>query len=167
MRSSRLFYYNYAEYKMKNVNFRKAIVEDVPSIIQLLADDTLGAIREDTSSPIPQFYINAFNAINSDPNQLLTVIIENDIVIGTFQITFIPGLSRKGSTRGQIEAVRIASSHRSKGVGHLAFKWAINKCLERGCNLVQLTTDKSRPDAHRFYDDLGLIPSHIGYKKTL
>lgn len=152
---------------MENVAFRRARLEDISSIIELLADDPLGAAREDTSSPILKCYTDAFEAINSDPNQLLAVITENEKLIGTLQISFIPGLSRKGSWRGQIEAVRIARTHRGKGIGRMAFDWAINQCRAKNCSLVQLTTDKTRTDAHHFYDELGFVPSHIGYKKAL
>ena len=91
----------------------------------------------------------------------------HDEVIGTLQLTFIPGLARTGAWRGQIEAVRIAETHRGSGVGQQMFEWAIEQCRARGCKLVQLTTDKARPDAHRFYERLGFVGSHIGYKLTL
>ena len=86
------------------------------------------------------------------------------LIIGTLQLTFIPGLSRNGAKRGQIEAVRIVSDRRGGKLGEAMFAWAIRECRERGCSLVQLTTDKARPDAHRFYDRLGFEPTHIGYK---
>ncbi|MGU3576515.1 GNAT family N-acetyltransferase [Brucellaceae bacterium C25G] len=152
---------------MQNIEFRRALLEDVPTIIHLLAEDPLGSEREDVSSPHPRCYKDAFNSINSDPNQLLIVLVENEKIIGTFQLSFIPGLSRKGSWRAQVEAVRIAQSHRGKGIGRFAFEWIIKFSRDKRCNLLQLTTDKSRADAHRFYNDLGFVPSHIGYKKIL
>ncbi len=109
----------------------------------------------------------AFDAILADPNQLLAVAETAGSVVGVLQLTFIPGLSRLGMTRGQIEAVRIAASDRSAGLGQAMFEWAIAECRNRGCGLVQLTTDAARPDAHRFYERLGFKPSHVGYKLTL
>jgi ribosomal protein S18 acetylase RimI-like enzyme len=112
-------------------------------------------------------YIDAFNAIESDPNQLLAVVEQDEQVIGCLQLSFIPGLSRKGMWRGQIESVRIASNIRGGGVGRQMIAWAIDKCRERGCELVQLTTDKSRADALRFYQSLGFVDSHEGMKLSL
>lgn len=152
---------------MDTIAFRRARASDVPAIIALLADDPLGREREDASQPLLPAYETAFAAIDSDPNQLLTVVTEDDQVVGTLQITFIPGLSRKGAWRGQIEAVRVAAGHRGSGLGRRAFEWAIAECRARGCALVQLTTDRDRSDAHRFYEQLGFTASHLGYKKAL
>lgn len=147
--------------------FRKATRADLEGVVALLADDALGSGREDPSLPLNARYTAAFDAIDRDPNQLLAVAAAGDAVVGTLQLTFIPGLSRLGMTRGQIEAVRIAASHRSAGLGQAMFEWAIRECRSRGCALVQLTTDKSRPDAHRFYERLGFVASHEGYKLAL
>ncbi|NIF32058.1 GNAT family N-acetyltransferase [Enterobacter sp. Cy-643] len=152
---------------MTEILFRKAQLADVPAIIALLADDVLGRLREDPSQPLDQRYIAAFHSIDADPNQLLAVAVSGDEVIGTLQLTFIQGLARKGAWRGQIEAVRIARSHRGTGFGKQMFTWAVEQCQKRGCHLVQLTTDKTRTDAHRFYDHLGFEASHLGYKLTL
>ena len=152
---------------MPHVAFRRAQPADLPAIVALLADDVLGQQREDASSPPNPNYVDAFQAILADPNQLQTVATSGDEVIGTLQLTFIPGLARKGAWRGQIEAVRIAETHRGSGVGQQMFEWAIDQCRARGCNLVQLTTDKTRSDAHRFYDRLGFVDSHVGYKLAL
>jgi GNAT superfamily N-acetyltransferase len=111
--------------------------------------------------------VTAFDAIDADPNQLLAVMVEDDQPIGTLQISFIPGLARRGAWRGQIEAVRVASDRRSEGLGEKMFAWAIAECRKRGCAFVQLTTDRHRADAHRFYERLGFEPTHIGYKLTL
>ena len=127
----------------------------------------IGRRREDTTVPPVAAYVTAFAAIEADPNQLLAVATEDDQVVGTLQITFIPGLSRKGAWRGQIEAVRIAADRRGTGLGRRAFDWAIAQCRARGCSLVQLTTDRDRPEAHRFYEQLGFTASHLGYKKAL
>ncbi len=149
------------------ITFRAATHDDLPAIVALLAADQLGATREDASEPLADCYIRAFKAMQADANQLLAVAEANGTVIGTMQLTFIPGLSRSGSWRGQIEAVRIAASHRGAGLGRSFFDWAIMQCRERGCSLVQLTTDRSREDAHRFYAQLGFEASHIGYKLRL
>jgi len=147
--------------------FRKAVAADLSAIVAMLADDPLGAAREDASLPLAQGYVDAFKAIDADPNQLLAVAVDGGEVIGTLQITFLAGLSRKGALRGQIEAVRVAGHRRSGGIGRRMFEWAIDQCRARGCGLVQLTTDKGRADAHRFYESLGFTGSHIGYKKSL
>jgi GNAT superfamily N-acetyltransferase len=152
---------------MSEIAFRRATEADIGAIVALLADDPLGAMREDTSQPLAEAYHRAFRAIDADPNQYLAVAAENGVVVGTLQLTFIPGLSRKGSLRGQIEAVRVAAGHRGAGLGQKLFEWAIAECRARGCRTVQLTSDKSRPDAHRFYDRLGFEASHVGYKLTL
>jgi GNAT superfamily N-acetyltransferase len=152
---------------MTTIAFRQAVPADLPPIIALLADDILGQQREDPRPPPNPRYVDAFEAILADPNQLQAVAILGDEVIGALQLTFIPGLARIGAWRGQIEAVRIAEAHRSSGVGQQMFEWAIAQCKARGCDLVQLTTDKARPDAHRFYERLGFVGSHVGYKLTI
>ncbi len=152
---------------MNAIAFRRATPADVPAIVAMLADDPLGAAREDISAAAAPTYLAAFGAIDADPNQLLAVMTEEGRVVGTLQLTFIPGLSRKGALRGQIEAVRIVADRRGAGFGKRLFDWAIAQCRARGCRAVQLTTDKSRADAHRFYDRLGFEASHIGYKLAL
>jgi GNAT superfamily N-acetyltransferase len=152
---------------MSEIAFRRATEEDVAAIVAMLADDPLGAAREDISTPLAQAYVTAFRAIDADPNQHLAVMTEDGAVVGTLQLTFIAGLSRKGALRGQIEAVRVAAGKRGAGLGQKLFEWAIAECRARGCRTVQLTTDKSRADAHRFYDRLGFKASHVGYKLAL
>jgi ribosomal protein S18 acetylase RimI-like enzyme len=144
--------------------FRRATAADLPAIVALLADDMLGATRERPGDPA---YDAAFAAIEADPNQFLAVVEEAGHVIGCLQLSFIPGLSRLGMWRGQIESVRIAASHRGGGLGRRMFEWAIEACRARGCGLVQLTTDKARPDALRFYEALGFVASHEGMKLAL
>jgi len=146
---------------------RRAERQDLPSIIAMLADDLLGQSRELVVDPPAPEYVSAFERIRADPNQFLAVIDDDGEVVGTLQLTFIPGLSRRGALRGLIEAVRIASSRRGSGFGQRLIQWAIDECRNRGCVFVQLTTDKSRADAHRFYDRLGFEPTHIGYKLNL
>jgi GNAT superfamily N-acetyltransferase len=149
------------------LTFRRATATDLPVIIGLLADDELGHQREDATVPLNASYLAAFAAIDRDPNQLLAVVVRDDAVIGCLQLTFIPGLSRLGMWRGQIESVRIASAERGGGLGRILFEWAIAECRSRGCGLVQLTTDKRRPDAYRFYEALGFAASHEGMKLSL
>lgn len=146
------------------LTFRPACETDLFEIVGLLADDPLGELREDLRAPLPEAYRAAFSAIESDPNQLLVVAEHNGAIVGTLQLSFLPGLARKGAWRGQIEAVRIAKDRRGCKLGEAMFAWAIDECRARGCSLVQLTTDKARPDAHRFYDRLGFEPTHVGYK---
>jgi len=152
---------------MNTLSFRKAQLADLPAIIALLSDDQLGQSREDASAPLNPCYVRAFTAMENDANQLQVVAVIADLIIGTLQLTFIPGLARKGAWRGQIEGVRIAREYRNSGCGELMFHWAIQQCKDRGCQWVQLTTDKCRADAHRFYQKLGFIDSHHGYKLAL
>jgi len=152
---------------MTDIVIRRATRADLPFIIALLADDELGRTREDISMPPNGRYVSAFEAIDEDPNQLLAVVTSPEGVIGCLQLTFIPGLSRLGIWRGQIESVRIHASRRGEGLGRTMFEWAIAECRSRGCGLVQLTTDKTRADARRFYESLGFVASHEGMKLTL
>ena len=147
------------------MNFRKAKRSDVPKIVQLLADDKLGQEREDFQDPLPEKYYLAFDNINKDDNQELIVIEEEGkVVIGTLQLSFIPYLTYQGGIRAQIEAVRIRADQRGQGIGEQLFKWAIKRAKERGAHLLQLTTDKKRPDALKFYEKLGFVASHEGMK---
>ena len=152
---------------MHNLSFRRAETSDLQDIVLLLADDELGRDREDSSTPLNQKYFDSFAAIDQDPNQLLTVVEEQGALVGCLQITFIPGLSRRGMWRGQNESVRIAASSRGKGFGRKMFEWAIATCRNRGCGLVQLTSDKSRGEARKFYEALEFEASHEGMKLHL
>ncbi len=148
--------------------FRKAHSGDLPAIVALLADDPLGAAREIAAERPDRAYLDAFAAIDADSNQLLAVAIDDDDrVIGCLQLSFIPGLSRTGMWRGQIESVRIAANHRGSGLGAAMIEWAVEQARARGCGLVQLTSDKRRPDAIRFYEKLGFVASHEGLKLDL
>lgn len=137
------------------------------TIVRLLADDALGAGREDAGEPTNRAYVAAFEAMDRDPNQFLLVADAQGTVAGCMQITYIPGLSRKGMWRGQIESVRVARERRGDGLGRRMFEFAIAECRRRGCGLVQLTTDAARKDAQGFYDALGFRPSHVGMKLAL
>jgi ribosomal protein S18 acetylase RimI-like enzyme len=152
---------------MSDVAFRRATEADLPAIVAMLADDGLGQGREDASLPLAPAYLDAFAAIDADPNQLLAVAEADGTVVGTLQLTFLPGLSHKGAWRGQVESVRVASRQRGSGLGQRMLDWAIAECRARGCRMVQLTTDKSRTDAHRFYARLGFVASHEGFKLKL
>ena len=147
--------------------FRRAVADDLPAIIALLADDVLGSTREDATLPPRPCYVQAFEAIDRDPLHQLAVAERDGHIVGCLQLTFIPGLSRQGLWRAQIESVRIAASARGTGLGRVMFEWAIAQCREHGCGVVQLTTDKQRTDARRFYESLGFVASHEGMKLNL
>ena len=147
------------------MTIRPALREDVFAIVGFLADDILCAQREDFKDPLPHSYYEAFDKISSDHNQELMVLEDEDgRVIGTFQLSFLPYLTYQGGIRAQIEAVRIHKAERGKGLGEKVFLWAIERARNRGAHLIQLTTDKQRPDAIRFYEKLGFKASHEGMK---
>ena len=133
----------------------------------MLADDPLGAKREAYASPLPDRYYDAFKAIDDDANNELVVAVLAGKVVGVLQLTFIPYLTYRGGWRALIEGVRVDSAQRSSGTGHRLLEWAIERARERGCHLVQLTSDKERPDAIRFYQGLGFEASHEGLKLHL
>ncbi|WP_376777798.1 GNAT family N-acetyltransferase [Kibdelosporangium persicum] len=146
------------------MQIRRAEATDVPAIVEMIANDQLGAKRERPGDPR---YLAAFEEIAADPNQYLAVMEVDGSVAGTLQLTFTPGLSRLGMRRATIEAVRVHENHRGSGLGQRFIEWAIEEARSRGCGLVQLTTDASRADAHRFYERLGFKASHIGMKLPL
>jgi GNAT superfamily N-acetyltransferase len=150
-----------------SISFRNATPADLPSIVAMLADDDLGRLREDLSEPLNPRYLEAFRAIGADPNRRLVVAEDAGQVVGTMQLSFLPGLSSVGAWRGMIEAVRIAADRRGHGLGALMIRHAIAECRARGCTMVQLTTNKQRGDAHRFYERLGFVATHQGYKLAL
>lgn len=147
---------------------RDARRSDLPAIVDLLRDDQLGATRDGIASPADEAaYADAFEQIDADPAHRLVVLETPDgTVVGTLQLSFLPGLARRGALRGQIEAVRVGAAHRSGGLGGFLVGWAVEECRRRGCALVQLTSDASRTDAHRFYERLGFTASHVGMKLT-
>ncbi len=149
------------------VTIRSATAADLPAIVRLLADDPLGATRESFVEPLPQAYTEAFDAIRAQGGNEILVAEHDGAVVGCLQFTVIPGLARLGMSRGQIEGVRVDKQCRGQGVGEALFRDAIERARAAGCGLVQLTTDKSRPDAHRFYERLGFVASHEGMKLTL
>ena len=156
-----------AELRATPVHVRAARRDDVPAIVRLLADDTLGASREQPADPLPQAYWDAFDAISAQRGNELLVAEANGDVVGCLQLTVIPGLSRMGAKRAQIEGVRVSSKHRGRRIGEALVGAATDRARTLGCVLVQLTTDRRRVDAHRFYERLGFESTHIGMKRAI
>ncbi|MGP3773150.1 GNAT family N-acetyltransferase [Streptomyces sp. SDT5-1] len=150
---------------MGDLEIRPAAVDDVPEIVAMLADDPLGAQRESPDDLTP--YLAAHARLNADPNQHLVVAVREGRVVGTLQLSIIPGLSRKGSTRSIIEGVRVHADERGSGLGTRLIEWAVDESRRQDCQLVQLTSDATRTDAHRFYERLGFVSSHLGFKLQL
>ncbi|MGW3955191.1 N-acetyltransferase family protein [Streptomyces sp. NPDC004752] len=150
---------------MADLDIRAAVADDIPAIVGMLADDPVGAQRESPDDPTP--YLAALERLNADPNQHLVVAVQEGRVVGTLQLTIIPGLSRRGATRSNIEAVRIHADARGSGLGTQLIEWAIEESRRQNCQLVQLTSDNRRTDAHRFYERLGFAASHTGFKRQL
>ncbi|GIN93452.1 acetyltransferase [Siminovitchia terrae] len=149
------------------MEFRMAKKSDLKEIVRLLADDELGSKREKYEDPLPEAYYNAFSAIESQGGNQILLVTDNEIVIGCLQLTIIPGLARLGMKRAQIEGVRVDKNYRGQKIGEALFREAITIAKSEGCGLVQLTTDKDRKDAHRFYEKLGFTSSHEGMKLIL
>ena len=150
-----------------DLSFRRAREGDVAAIVQLLAADPLGSQRERDVEPLPEEYLEAFRSIDGDANQQLILAHQGENIVGVLQLTLIPSLTYQGSWRGQIEGVRVAEAARSEGVGRRLVEHAISLARERGCRMVQLTTDKRRPRAIAFYEKLGFVASHEGMKLNL
>ncbi|MFF4800194.1 GNAT family N-acetyltransferase [Streptomyces sp. NPDC001351] len=150
---------------MGDLEIRSATADDVPAIVAMLADDPLGARRESPDDLTP--YLAALERLASDPNQHLVVAVREGRVVGTLQLTVIPGLSRRGAVRSIIEGVRIHADERGSGLGTQLIEWAIDESRRQECQLVQLTSDNTRTDAHRFYERLGFTASHVGFKLQL
>ncbi|MET8231346.1 GNAT family N-acetyltransferase [Micromonospora sp. NPDC005298] len=150
---------------MTDMTFREAVRADLPAVIALLADDVLGKARDFTE--VDEAYERAFADISADPRNQLIVAEQDAELVGCLQITYIPGLGRHGAERSLIESVRVRSDRRGQGLGRELMTWAIDQARQRGCALVQLTTDKTRADAHRFYIGLGFVASHEGMKLAL
>jgi GNAT superfamily N-acetyltransferase len=149
------------------MHIREATAEDVPAIVGLLADDELGRHREDPSLPLDPAYLDAFAAIDADPAHRLVVAEDDGGLVGTLQLSFLPHLTFRGGWRAQVEGVRTAGGRRGEGIGGQLLRWAIAESERRGCHLVQLTTNASRPDAHAFYEALGFEATHQGMKRYL
>jgi GNAT superfamily N-acetyltransferase len=156
------------ELRRGSATLRAARREDMPAVVALIAADQLGSTRDGVRDEADlAAYIAAFESIDADPAHVLVVAESAGEIVGTMQLSFLPGLARRGALRAQIEAVRVAASLRGSGLGAAMMEWAIAEARRRGCALVQLTTDKSRLDAHRFYQRLGFVPSHEGMKLAL
>lgn len=150
---------------MGDLEIRPAVPDDIPAIVAMLADDPLGAQRESPDDLTP--YLAAFERLAEDPNQNVVVAVREGRVVGTLQLTIVPGLSRKGAVRSIIEAVRVHADERGSGLGTRFIEWAVDESRRQGCQLVQLTSDVKRTDAHRFYERLGFTASHVGFKLQL
>ncbi|MFS8203203.1 N-acetyltransferase family protein (plasmid) [Streptomyces sp. CWNU-52B] len=150
---------------MEDLEIRPAGADDVPAIVAMLADDPLGSQRESPEDLTP--YLTALDRLSKDPNQHLVVAVREGRVVGTLQLTIVPGLARKGATRSIIEAVRVHADERGSGLGTRFIEWAVERSRSEGCQLVQLTSDVTRTDAHRFYERLGFTASHVGFKLQL
>ena len=148
------------------VELRRATAADLPALVAMLVDDPLGAGREADDGDLTP-YRRAFDLVDADPAHVLLVAVEGDDVVGTLQFSVLPGLARCGASRGQVEAVRVAAGARGRGLGAAMIGWAVAESRRRGCGLVQLSTDKSRTDARRFYERLGFVASHEGMKLAL
>lgn len=153
---------------MSDLVFRAATRADLPFMVALIAEDDVSDVRmDDPTDPSGPAYVAGFEAIEADPNQVLIIAEREGKPIGTLQITYLPGIARKGMWRGLIESVHIIPPERSKGYGGQMIRWAVEQCRERGCGMVQLTSNKKRIDAHRFYQRLGFDQSHEGFKLFL
>lgn len=150
---------------MGDLDIRPATGEDVSEIVALLADDPLGARRESPDDLAP--YLAALERLSGDPHQHVVVAVRQGRVVGTLQLTIVPGLSRRGSTRAIIEGVRVHADERGSGLGSRLIEWAIDSSRAQGCQLVQLTSDVTRTEAHRFYERLGFEATHVGFKLPL
>ena len=149
------------------LKFRLAKADDLADIVKMLSDDTLGATREKFELILSDNYLKAFENITNDPNQELTIIELNGEKVGTYQLTFIQYLTHQGGLRAQIEAVRTISNYRGQGIGTKVFEYIIERAKQKGCNMLQLTSDKQRPDAIKFYEAIGFAPTHEGMKLKL
>ena len=146
------------------LKFRLATKDDLPDIVRMLADDTLGKTREKFEATLSDSYLHAFDRIISDTNQELTIVEMNGEKVATFQLTYIPYLTHQGGLRAQIEAVRTNSNYRGQGIGKKVFEYIIGRAKQKGCIILQLTTDKQRPEAIKFYETIGFVSTHEGMK---
>ena len=152
---------------MSELFYRSARREDLPDIVRMLAEDNLGSQRERFEEPLPAVYYKAFTEIDKDSNHELIVAEMDGEVVGTLHLMFLPSISYQGGLRAQVESVRVDGKLRNQGIGGAMMEWAIERARERDAHLVQLTSHKSREDAHRFYERLGFTKSHVGMKLSL
>ena len=154
-------------HKQIELTYRLATETDLVGIIELLADDELGSTREQFTRPLPEPYINAFQIIIADKQQELMVVEREGELVATFQLSFIQYLTHRGGLRAQVEAVRVKAAYRGQGLGTTVLQYAIRRAFAKGAYVLQLTTDKQRPEAKRFYESLGFVNSHEGMKLQL
>lgn len=152
---------------LNQLTFREAVQGDLDNIVLMLSDDKLGQKRESYSRPLRESYLSAFHSIEVDPNIELIVACNREEEVGVLQLTMTPFLTYQGGWRASIEGVRTASTHRGRGIGTLLIKRAIQRASDRGCHMIQLTTDKQRPEARHFYEKLGFEATHDGMKLQL
>lgn len=150
-----------------SLTYRRAVEADLPFIVKLLTDDAVRATDDRPDEPFHPRYVAALRELEADPNQMMMLAVLEGETVGTIQLTFIPGIAGLGTKRCLVEAVHIAPAHRSRGLGTRMIQWAIEQARDRGCGMVQLTSNKKRLDAHRFYERLGFLKSHEGFKYYL
>ena len=146
------------------LSYRAATPADLPFIIALIIEDSVIQTGDDPADASHPDYLNALAEIDADPNQEMIVVEDDDVPVGCFQLSYLPGLMRRGMKRGQIEVVHVAEASRNRGIGGDMMRWAIERCRQNNCSMVQLTSNKKRLDAHRFYERLGFMKSHEGFK---
>ena len=149
------------------LSYRSAKPEDLPFIVGLIVEDSLVATSDSVAAASGPDYRAALTAIDADPHQEMILVEREGEPVGCFQLSYIPGLTRRGQWRGQIEVVHVAAVHRNQGIGSEMMRWAIARCREHRCELIQLRSNKKRQDAHRFYRRLGFELSHDGFKLQL
>jgi GNAT superfamily N-acetyltransferase len=147
-----------------NLTYRHATPDDLPLIVGLIVEDSVVATNDDAGDAMHPDYVDALGAIDQDPNQEMFVVELDETPVGCFQLSYLPGLMRRGMWRGQIEVVHVTEPMRNRGIGGEMMRWALERCREKGCGMVQLTSNKKRTDAHRFYERLGFAKSHEGFK---
>ena len=149
------------------LTYRTARPDDLPFIIGLIIEDSVVVTEDRAEDAMDEDYRAALAAIDADPNEEMWIVERDDIAVGCFQLSFLPGLMRRGMWRGQIEVVHVSADARNLGIGSEMMRWALARCREKGCGMVQLTSNKKRTDAHRFYERLGFARSHEGFKYYL
>jgi GNAT superfamily N-acetyltransferase len=147
--------------------YRAATPADLPFIIALIVEDSVISTGDDPADAAHPDYVSALAEITADPGEEMIIVEKDGVPVGCFQLSYLPGLMRRGMKRGQIEVVHVAETHRNRGIGGEMMRWAVERCRENGCSMVQLTSNKKRLDAHRFYERLGFLKSHEGFKYYL
>jgi GNAT superfamily N-acetyltransferase len=149
------------------LTYRNATPADLPFIIALIVEDSVVQTGDDPADAAHADYVDALAEITADPNEEMIIVDEDGVPVGCFQLSYLPGLMRRGMKRGQIEVVHVAATHRNRGIGAQMMRWAVERCRQNKCSMVQLTSNKKRVDAHRFYERLGFLKSHEGFKLYL